>query len=104
MQEQYRKEIKGEVVDILNNVYGNIQKQQALSFAKMLEASQKSVTAMEEKITACTEKCRTQTVNVKNAVEKMRKVESWQDMLLWISPIAVVLDLVVRLIQYFGLA
>ena len=104
LQEQYRKEIKGEVVDILNNVYGNIQKQQALSFAKMLDASQKSVTAMEEKITACADKCKVQTANVKKVIEKMRKVESWQDILLWISPIAVVADLVVRLIQYFGLA
>ena len=102
LQEQYRKEIRGEVVDILNNVYGNIQKQQALSFAKMLDASQKSVTAMEEKITACTDKCKVQTANVKKVIEKMRKVESWQDILLWISPIAVVLDLVVRIITMFS--
>lgn len=65
---------------------------------------QKAVSAMEEKITACTNKCKVQTDNVNSAVDKMRKVESWQDMLLWISPIAVVVDLVIRVIQYFGLA
>ena len=104
VQEQYREEIKEEVVKILNDVYGVIQKQQSASFSKMNETMQKAVSAMEEKITACTNKCKVQTDNVNSAVDKMRKVESWQDMLLWISPIAVVVDLVIRVIQYFGLA
>ena len=104
VQEQYREEIKAEVVKILNDVYGVIQKQQSASFSKMVDVMQKAVTAMEEKITVCTDKCKVQTANVKSAVEKMRKVESWQDILLWISPMAVIADLVIRVIQYFGLA
>lgn len=104
MQEQYREEIKGEVVKILNDVYGVIQKQQSASFSKMVDVMQKTVTDMEKKITACTEKCKVQTADVKNMIEKMRKVESWQDILLWISPMAVIADLVIRVIQYFGLA
>ena len=104
VQEQYRKEIKGEVVNALDEIFGYIQNKQTNSFNEMMLSMQSAADKLEEKITACTDKCRTQTVNVKNAVEKMRKVESWQDMLLWISPIAVLLDLVVRLIQYFGLA
>ncbi len=102
MQEQYREEIKAEVVKILNDVYGVIQKQQSASFAKMNDTMQKAVTAMEEKITACTDKCKVQTDNVNSAVDKMRKVESWQDILLWISPMAVIADLVVRLINMFS--
>lgn len=102
VQEQYREEIKAEVVKILNDVYGVIQKQQSASFAKMNDTMQKAVTAMEEKITACTDKCKVQTDNMNSAVDKMRKVESWQDILLWISPMAVIADLVVRLINMFS--
>ena len=102
IQEQYRKEIRADVVDILNKIYGAIQKQQAASFAKMLETSQKSVTALETKIAACTEKCKVQTANVKSAIEEMRKVENLRDILLWISPVAVIADLVIRIIQCLG--
>lgn len=102
MQEQYRKEIKGEVDKALDEIYGYIQNKQRNSFNEMILSVQSAADNLEEKITACTEKCRIQAGNVKNAIEKMRKVESWQDMLLWISPIAVVADLVVRLIQHFG--
>ena len=84
------------------SMYPMLLNSKGISFAKMLDASQKSVTAMEEKITACTDKRKMQTANVKKVIEKMRKVESWQDMLLWISPIAVVLDLIVRIITMFS--
>lgn len=104
VQEQYREEIKAEIVKILNDVYGVIQKQQSATFSKILKIMQKSVTDMEKKITACTDKCKAQTAYVKNTIEKMRKVESWQDILFWISPMAVIADLVIRVIQYFGLA
>lgn len=63
---------------------------------------QKAVNDMEKKITACTDKCKVQTADVKNTIEKMRKVESWQDILLWISPMAVIADLVIRVIQHFS--
>lgn len=102
MQEQYRKEIKGEVVDILNNVYGVIQGQQKDTLEAMLAAVKASAESQEKKIKVCTQKCDEAVISVNDSVDRLHKMASWQDMLLWISPIAVVADLVVRLIQHFG--
>ena len=102
LQEQYRKEIKGEVVDILNNVYGVIQGQQKDALETMLAAVKASAESQEKKIKACTQKCDEAVISVNDSVDRLHKMASWQDMMLWISPIAVVADLVMRLIQYFG--
>ena len=50
LQEQYRKEIKGEVVNALDEIFGYIQNKQTNSFNEMMLSMQSAADKLEEKI------------------------------------------------------
>ena len=98
VQEQYRKEIKGEVVDILNNVYGVIQGQQKDALETMLAAVKASAESQEKKIKACTQKCDMTVKNINDSINKLRKLKTLGDVIFHLSPIMVIIDVILRIL------
>lgn len=98
MQEQYKKEIKVEVVDILNNVYGVIQGQQKDALETMLAAVKASAESQEKKIKACTQKCDMAVKNINDSINKLRKLKTLGDVIFHLSPIMVIIDVILRIL------
>lgn len=98
VQEQYREEIKAEVVKILNDVYGVIQKQQKTTLETMLAVVKASAESQEKKIKVCTQKCDEAITSVNASVNKLRNLKTLGDILFHLSPIMVIIDVILRII------
>ena len=99
VQEQYKDEIREEVVNILNNVYSVIQKQQRGTFDKMIEDNQKAVDIMRNEIDKCTEDCKNAAEFVSAQVAILRRIDCLGAWLLLLSPLLVVVDIALRIIS-----
>lgn len=99
MQEQYKDEIRQEVVNILNNVYSVIQKQQKSAFDKIIEDNQKAVDILRNEVEKCTEDCKNAAEFVSAQMAILRRVDCLGAWLLLLSPLLVVADVVLRLIK-----
>lgn len=101
MQEQYKDEIQKEVVNILNNVYSVIQKQQKGTFDKMIEDNQKAVDIMRNEVDKYTEDCKNAAEYISAQVALLRRIDCLGAWLLLLSPLLVVADIVLRIISFF---
>lgn len=96
VQEQYKDEIRQEVVNILNNVYSVIQKQQKSAFDKIIEDNQKAVDILRNEVEKCTEDCKNAAEFVSAQMAILRRVDCLGAWLLLLSPLLVVADVVLR--------
>lgn len=101
VQEQYKDEIRQEVVNILNNVYSVIQKQQKSAFDKMIEDNRKAADIMKNEIEECTEDCKNAAEFVSAQVTILRRIDSLGAWLLLFSSLFVLIDVVLRIILIF---
>lgn len=100
MQEQYKDEIRQEVVNILNNVYSAIQKQQKGAFDKIIEDNRKAADVLKNEVGECTEAYKKAAEFVSAQVAILRRIDSLGAWLLLLSPLFVVADVVLRIIQH----
>lgn len=101
MQEQYKDEIRQEVVNILNNVYSVIQKQQKSAFEKMIEDNRKAADVLKNEVEECTEDCKNAAEIVSAQVAILRRIDCLGAWLLLLSPLFVLIDVVLRIILIF---
>ena len=101
VQEQYQKEIRVDVVSVIDSIYSIIQGQQKESLEKMLDTVQTSVDKMEKIISDCKENCDEAVKNVDKSIRKMFQLDSWGDWLFFLSPLLVLGDIVLRIIPLF---
>jgi len=101
LQEQYKKEIKEEADKILAATYQAIKDNQKSAFDNMLSEVQTAVDGMKNNIQTCSEKCSEATDGVTNSISKLRRIESIGDLLFYLSPILVLGDVVLRLLDIF---
>lgn len=99
VQEQYQKEIRVDVVSVINSIYSVIQGQQKESLDKMLETVQTSVNTMEKTISDCKENCDEAVKNVDKSIRKMFNLDCWGDWLFLLSPLLVLGDVVLRILN-----
>lgn len=101
VQEQYKDEIRQEVVNILNNVYSVIQKQQKSAFEKMIEDNRKAADVLKNEVEECTEDCKNAAEIVSAQVAILRRIDCLGAWLLLLSPLFVLIDVVLRIILIF---
>lgn len=101
IQEQYKDEIRQEVVNILNNVYSVIQKQQKGAFDKIIEDNQKTVDILRNEVERCTEDCKKAAEFVSAQVAILRRIDCLGAWFLLLSPLLVAADVVLRIIGIF---
>lgn len=99
MQDQYKDEIRQDVVNILNNVYSVIQKQQKCAFDKMIEDNQNAVNILRNEVDKCAEDCKNAAEFVGAQVAILRHIDCLGAWLLLLSPLLVVVDIALRIIS-----
>ncbi len=96
LQEQYRKEIKGEVDKILLNTYMAIKENQQAVFDSLLADLKSDIEDMKTDIDSCTAKCNEAVGKVENDVNRLRRITCLGDLMFYLSPVLVLIDVVLR--------
>ena len=107
LQEQYAKSVRTEVSDSVYNIYHQVKKQEKEAINELMQYVQANSDQMEKDITACTTGVRSATAAAKNASEQISKsvkrfctVRTIGDVLYYAAPVAVVIDVLLRLFDF----
>ena len=107
LQEQYAKSVKTEVADSVYNIYHQVKAQEKEAINELMQYVQANSDQMEKDITACTTGVKSATAAAKNASEQISKsvkrfctVRTIGDVLYYAAPVAVVIDVLLRLFDF----
>lgn len=107
LQEQYAKSVRTEVSDSVYNIYHQVKMQEKEAINELMQYVQANSDQMEKDITACTTGVRSATAAAKNASEQISKsvkrfctVRTIGDLLYYAAPVAVVIDVLLRLFDF----
>ena len=107
LQEQYAKSVRTEVADSVYNIYHQVKAQEKEAINELMQYVQANSDQMENDITACTTGVRSATAAAKNASEQISKsvkrfctVRTIGDLLYYAAPVAVVIDVLLRLFDF----
>lgn len=107
LQEQYAKSVRTEVSDSVYNIYHQVKVQEKEAINELMQYVQANSDQMEKDITACTTGVRSATAAAKNASEQISKsvkrfctVRTIGDLLYYAAPVAVVIDVLLRLFDF----
>ena len=107
LQEQYAKSVRTEVADSIYNIYHQVKAQEKEAINELMQYVQANSDQMEKDIIACTTGVRSATAAAKNASEQISKSEKRfctvrpiGDLLYYAAPVAVVIDVLLRLFDF----
>ena len=107
VQEQYAKSVRTEVSDSVYNIYHQVKVPEKEAINELMQYVQANSDQMEKDITACTTGVRSATAAAKNASEQISKsvkrfctVRTIGDVLYYAAPVAVVIDVLLRLFDF----
>ena len=107
LQEQYAKSVRTEVADSVYNIYHQVKAQEKEAINELMQYVQANSDQMEKDITACTDSVRSATAAAKNASKEISKsvkrfctVRTIGDLLYYAAPVAVVIDVLLRLFNF----
>ena len=107
LQEQYAKSVRTEVADSVYSIYHQVKAQEKEAINELMQYVQANSDQMEKDITACTTGVRSATAAAKNASEQISKsvkrfcnVRTIGDLLYYAAPVAVVIDVLLRLFDF----
>lgn len=102
VQEQYKREIAAEVDKILKATYTAIRENQATTMQSIMEQNQKAMEKMNAEAKSCTHQMTKATERAENALKSLFRFTRLEDLLYYVAPVAVLVDLIIRALQYFG--
>ena len=107
LQEQYAKSVRTEVADSVYSIYHQVKAQEKEAINELMQYVQANSDQMEKDITSCTNSVRSATAAAKNASEQISKsvkrfctVRTIGDLLYYAAPVAVVIDVLLRLFDF----
>ena len=107
LQEQYAKSVRTEVADSVYSIYHQVKVQEKEAINELMQYVQANSNQMEKDITACTTGVRSATAAAENASEQISKsvkrfctVRTIGDVLYYAAPVAVVIDVLLRLFDF----
>lgn len=107
LQEQYAKSVKTEVADSVYNIYHQVKEQEKEAINELMQYVQNNSDQMEKNITSCTDSVRSATTAARNASKEISKsvkrfctVRTIGDLLYYAAPVAVVIDVLLRLFNF----
>ena len=107
LQEQYEKSVRAEVSDSVYNIYHQVNKQENEAINELMQYVQANSDQMEKDITACACKVRSATEAAEKASKQISKsvklfctVRTIGDVLYYAAPVAVVIDVLLRLFDF----
>lgn len=102
VQQEYKENVRADVIDILNRVYKQVEQRQNEAHNKMLENADKSLTKLEKKTDECLTNCMMTEDTIKKKVSEMKTIGSIADFLYITAPLFVIGSFVLKLIELFG--
>ena len=102
LQKEYEAKVRGEASRIINESYAAIENEQEKVFNKMQGDLQKAIDKIIKDVDHSADICRRTSKHAKETGEKLYKLKTWWDLIWYASPIAVFLNLVWRMFQYFA--
>ena len=107
LQEQYAKSVRTEVSDSVYNIYHQVKKQEKEAINELMQYVQANSDQMEKDITACACKVRSATEaaekaskRISESVKRFCTVRTIGDVLYYAAPVAVVIDVLLRLFDF----
>lgn len=107
LQEQYAKSVRIEVSDSVYNIYHQVKKQEKEAINELMQYVQANSDQMEKDITACACKVRSATeaaekasIQISKSVKRFCTVRTIGDLLYYAAPVAVVIDVMLRLFDF----
>lgn len=102
VQNEYKENVRAEVIKILNHLYAQIEQRQDAAHNKMLEKTDKSLNKLLSKTDECFINCSFAADTVSKAITDMKKINSITDFLRLLVPLAFIGSFVLRLIELLG--
>ena len=107
LQEQYAKSVRTEVSDSIYNIYHQVKAQEKAAINELMQYVQVNSDQMEKDITACAGKVRSATEaaekaskRISESVKRFCTVRTIGDVLYYAAPVAVVIDVLLRLFDF----
>lgn len=107
LQEQYAKSVRTEVADSVYNIYHQVKTQEKEAINELMQYVQANSDQMEKDITSCTDSVKSATTAAKNvskqiseSVKRFCTVRTIGDVLYYAAPVAVVIDVLLRLFNF----
>ena len=107
LQEQYAKSVRTEVADSVYNIYHQVKAQEKEAINELMQYVQANSDQMEKDITACACKVRSATeaaekasIQISKSVKRFCTVRTIGDLLYYAAPVAVVIDVLLRLFDF----
>lgn len=107
LQEQYAKSVRTEVSDSIYNIYHQVKAQEKAAINELMQYVQANSDQMEKDITACAGKVRSATEaaekaskRISESVKRFCTVRTIGDVLYYAAPVAVVIDVLLRLFDF----
>ena len=102
LQNQYRMTISKEIDGALVQMYGSLEKQQAQALDNATAHARETADNAAKSLFRAARECENAASIVELSIRRLRRVGSINDILFYLAPLAVMVDLVVRLIQLFN--
>ena len=107
LQEQYAKSVRTEVADSVYNIYHQVKAQEKKAINELMQYVQANSDQMEKDITACAGKVKSATeaaekasIQISKSVKRFCTVRTIGDLLYYAAPVAVVIDVLLRLFDF----
>ena len=107
LQEQYAKSVRTEVADSVYNIYHQVKMQEKEAINELMQYVQANSDQMEKDITACAGKVKSATeaaekasIQISKSVKRFCTVRTIGDLLYYAAPVAVVIDVLLRLFDF----
>ena len=107
LQEQYAKSVRTEVADSVYNIYHQVKAQEKEAINELMQYVQANSDQMEKDITACAGKVKSATeaaekasIQISKSVKRFCTVRTIGDLLYYAAPVAVVIDVLLRLFDF----
>ena len=107
LQEQYAKNVRTEVADSVYNIYHQVKAQEKEAINELMQYVQANSDQMEKDITACAGKVKSATeaaekasIQISKSVKRFCTVRTIGDLLYYAAPVAVVIDVLLRLFDF----
>ena len=107
LQEQYAKSVRTEVSDSVYNIYHQVKAQEKEAINELMQYVQANSDQMEKDITACAGKVKSATeaaekasIQISKSVKRFCTVKTIGDLLYYAAPVAVLIDVLLRLFDF----
>lgn len=101
VQNEYAENVRGEVADTVTAIYEQFKDEQSKAFASARAEVINSNKLLIGKVNAAANGAKQAAEYASHTADRIRRVEDWKELLFYLSPAVVIVDIVIRLLIFF---